>query len=305
MTTVQSSSRRRVSGPPGAHHGLDGVGLARRQLAALARACPSSGRRAPRASPCRCRGPCTPARPRTRPASATRLHGGADVATGGRPARMAAIPAASDGLGDLDEARPPRGRSLPTPVVKAASPCQPSTIAPQSIETMSPSSRRYGAGDAVHDHVVRRGADHPGERRVAVARGSWSGPRAARSRPARSGRGRRWSTPGRMASRMHVVHLRHDPPRLAHLGHVVLRPPHEEETRTIPSEGRPGRIDDLEDGRPVKKSSYTDGLGEGAEGHPIHRKAVHGVDDEVPDAVAIKRQVPERVGGGSLERRPR
>ena len=30
----------------------------------------------------------------------------------------------------------------PTPAVKAASPCQPSTTAPQSIEMMSPSARR-------------------------------------------------------------------------------------------------------------------------------------------------------------------
>ena len=34
------------------------------------------------------------------------------------------------------------GAIVPTPTVKAASPCQPSTIAPQSIEMRSPSSRR-------------------------------------------------------------------------------------------------------------------------------------------------------------------
>ena len=38
------------------------------------------------------------------------------------------------------------GSISPTPAVKAASPCQPSTIAPQSIETMSPSSSRTGPG---------------------------------------------------------------------------------------------------------------------------------------------------------------
>jgi len=32
------------------------------------------------------------------------------------------------------------GEIAPTPAVKAASPCQPSTMAPQSIDTMSPSS---------------------------------------------------------------------------------------------------------------------------------------------------------------------
>ena len=36
---------------------------------------------------------------------------------------------------------------VPTPTVRAASPCQPRTMAPQSIETMSPSRRiRLGLG---------------------------------------------------------------------------------------------------------------------------------------------------------------
>ena len=40
-------------------------------------------------------------------------------------------------------------------------------IAPQSIETMSPSSSTPVAGDAVHDHLVGRRADHGGEAVIA------------------------------------------------------------------------------------------------------------------------------------------
>ncbi len=38
------------------------------------------------------------------------------------------------------------GAISPTPAVKAASPCQPSTTAPQSIDTMSPSSSTRSPG---------------------------------------------------------------------------------------------------------------------------------------------------------------
>ena len=108
---------------------------------------------------------CTPAPPRTRPPRRRRCTA-APMSERRPPATIAAMPAASERLGDLDERARPRGRSRRPPAVKAASPCQPSTIAPQSIEMMSPSSSRYGPGDAVHDHVVRRGADHRRERRV-------------------------------------------------------------------------------------------------------------------------------------------
>ena len=55
----------------------------------------------------------------------------------------------------------------PTGTVTAASACQPSMMAPQSIDTMSPSSSTPVAGDAVHDHLVRRDAGDGGEPVVA------------------------------------------------------------------------------------------------------------------------------------------
>ena len=92
------------------------------------------------------------------------------------PATSAAMPACEGLLGDLDQPSG-LGVDLADAQRNAASPCQPSTIAPQSIEMMSPSSSRYVAGDAVHDHVVRRRADHRRERGCR-SRGSSSGRRA-------------------------------------------------------------------------------------------------------------------------------
>ena len=61
------------------------------------------------------------------------------------------------------------GATSPIGTVIAASPCHPSTMAPQSIEMMSPSPQHPVPGDAVHDLVVDRGADRRREGRLAVA----------------------------------------------------------------------------------------------------------------------------------------
>ena len=61
------------------------------------------------------------------------------------PGTIAAMPAASDASVTWIR-RSSSGPISPTPAVKAASPCHPSTIAPQSMETMSPSSSRTGPG---------------------------------------------------------------------------------------------------------------------------------------------------------------
>ena len=57
------------------------------------------------------------------------------------PGTIARMPAASD-ASVTSISRAASGSIVPTPAVKAASPCQPSMIAPQSIEMMSPSSSR-------------------------------------------------------------------------------------------------------------------------------------------------------------------
>ena len=108
-------------------------------------ACRSSGRRAARAWPGRCRGRSSRARP-----------------TGPRPPRPPAPRRRCRRAGRRVAWRRPRRRGTPTavssrrwpsgddrarpPTVKAASPCQPSTMAPQSIETRSPSSSTCGPG---------------------------------------------------------------------------------------------------------------------------------------------------------------
>ena len=58
---------------------------------------------------------------------------------------MASIPATRD-ASVTSMRRWASGSICPTPAVKAASPCQPSMMAPQSMEMMSPSSSRYGPG---------------------------------------------------------------------------------------------------------------------------------------------------------------
>ena len=146
-------------------------------------------------------------------ASATRLHRVADVADA----------VAGHHLGDAGvQARPRSRRSAaaasgvmsPTPMVKAASPCQPSMMAPQSIEMMSPSRRRSVVGDAVHDHVVRRGADHRREAVVAEEVRAWRPGGRCTSRPMASSS--RVVTPGRDGGADALVHLGHDPSGPAH-----------------------------------------------------------------------------------------
>ena len=56
------------------------------------------------------------------------------------PGTIAAMPASIDSLVACDSASS-IGISAPTPNVIAESPCQPSTIAPQSMDTRSPAAR--------------------------------------------------------------------------------------------------------------------------------------------------------------------
>ena len=149
------------------HHRLDGEALPARSVGGPCPACPSSGRRAPRASPCRCRGRRTPAPPRTRPASATRLDGVADVgeaAAGdhgldaGAQRRLGDLEQPLRLVGDLPDAGGEGG------VAVVALDDRPA-VDGDDVALVEP----VRAGDAVDDHVVRRGADHGRERRVAVA----------------------------------------------------------------------------------------------------------------------------------------
>ena len=89
----------------------------------------------------------------------------------------------------------------PTGTVIAASPCQPSTMAPQSIEMTSPSASTRVARDAVHDLVVDRGTDRRRERRVAVALERRDAAVVADVGPPRWRRAPAVVTPGRTAAR--------------------------------------------------------------------------------------------------------
>ena len=180
-------------------HRLDRQAHARLELACRGRRSGSSGPAAPRASPCRCRGRRTGGRSRSRAARR-------------RPrsaAEMSLDVAAGHGRGDaghhrqagrVDERRDRLGRPSPTKNVRAPSPCQPSKIAPASIETIWPVADRPVAGDAVDDLVVDRDAEAGRERvarvaPVALERRDRAGRAGCALRPARS----RWAveTPGR------------------------------------------------------------------------------------------------------------
>ena len=63
------------------------------------------------------------------------------------PGTIAAMPASIDSLVACDSASS-IGISSPTPNVIAESPCQPSTIAPQSMDTRSPAAR-VSVGDGM------------------------------------------------------------------------------------------------------------------------------------------------------------
>ena len=91
-----------------------------------------------------------------------------------------------------------------------------------------------GTGDPVHDHVVRRRADHGRERRVAVAEEVRPSAPALDDVPADPVELERGDArPDRLADAR--VHLRHHPPGLAHLGQVVLRPLHALRLGTVAS----------------------------------------------------------------------
>ena len=110
----------------------------------------------------RCRSAAAPRdrrpRPRARCRSACR-----PCVRRGRPPRRRPTASPRQAVGELSQLA---GRPRPTPTVIAESPCQPSRMAPQSIEIRSPSCRTWpGARDGVDDLAVHRGADG---RRVAL-----------------------------------------------------------------------------------------------------------------------------------------
>ena len=95
------------------------------------------------------------------------LHGVRDVA------EAVADAALLDGveqraLGDVEQLRGDRARRRRPAKVRAASATQPSLTTPMSTERMSPRGELELARDAVHDHVVRRGADRAREAAVAL-----------------------------------------------------------------------------------------------------------------------------------------
>ena len=120
--------------------------------------------------------------------------------------------ASSAAVGQVQQ-RPRRRADAPT--VMAASPCQPSRIAPQSIETRSPSLQHLRrARDRVHDLVVaptrRLSPDSRGTRRERRHRAGGPGSPRRRCCPAW-----RWRRPGATASRMAASACATTSPRLA------------------------------------------------------------------------------------------
>jgi hypothetical protein len=74
------------------------------------------------------------------PAARTEASTACETSVSRLPARTWARPCQS-AVSQTSSSRARSGLISPTPTVMAASPCQPSTIAPQSIEMMSPSPR--------------------------------------------------------------------------------------------------------------------------------------------------------------------
>jgi hypothetical protein len=93
------------------------------------------------------------------------------------------------------------GLIVPTPAVNAASPCHPSTIAPQSIEMMSPSRRTYGPGIPCTITSLGEAQITPGKVPRYPRKFERAPRRSMTSRPMRSRAA--VVTPGRMAARMH------------------------------------------------------------------------------------------------------
>ena len=121
-------------------HRLDGQAQARPRCAGRGCRCGSWGPAAPRASRCRCRGRRTRGRRRSR-APARHPRWPRRCRPGSCPARPRRCPRASPVGSPRPAARRRPGRS-PTIQVRAASPCQPSTMAPASTDTIWPSAMR-------------------------------------------------------------------------------------------------------------------------------------------------------------------
>ena len=101
------------------------------------RPCRGWGRWGAGAWPSRCRARCSPGRSRSRPGCGRAARPRARCRRRGRRGAAAAKPRHIDSSVTRISSSASAGTS-PTATVTAASPCQPSTIAPQSMETMSP-----------------------------------------------------------------------------------------------------------------------------------------------------------------------
>ena len=217
VTTVQPSSRSRVAGPPGVHHRLDGehhaLGLSFRP----GRAGRSSGRRAPRAWPCRSRGRRTPAPPRTRPQS-RRLARRRRGRSGRLPARTCA------------RSRPSDAR------VTSISRCDSSSIVTDGhghggvrvpalddrpavdrddVALLEPTGARGCRARSPRSARCRPRRERRGSRGSSTAR---SGDRARRGPPRR---GRRSSPPAWRRPDAHLVHLGDDRPACRMCGDLL------------------------------------------------------------------------------------
>ena len=127
------------------------------------------------------------------------LHRGADVAEPLARRELLGCRASSDARVDLAAGGATRRRPRPTATVSAASPWKPSQIAPKSSFSRSPSTSAARAGNAVHDLLVHRRAQHRGERRrpgPARSPGTTTRACARGSRRAPRGRARAVVTPG-------------------------------------------------------------------------------------------------------------
>ena len=106
----------------------------------------SWARRAAGASPSRCRGRRSPRRCRSAPCARSGASTACEMSPTRPPSRAAAMPRHMAASVTRDQLGRPRPAPRRPATVIAASPCQPSTIAPQSIETRSPSRSRGRRG---------------------------------------------------------------------------------------------------------------------------------------------------------------
>ena len=116
------------------------------------------------------------------------------------------------------------GRTGPIARVTAASPHQPLTLHPVSIETTSPSRKRTPIRDAVHDLFVHAGTDHGRERRLSLGRAGIAQKQRCRLMFAKDRRDSFIHLGSARPGHRHPAHLIErlgdDPPGLAH--HVDL-----------------------------------------------------------------------------------